>query len=192
MKYLLLLLLITACGTDEGATNPSSDDDRTGTKPITLALDSKDLMPDCTDTNQHQLVYIIDEETFYTCVDEWYVIDINGKDGIDGTDAKQIAKNIWTDPITDSVWFIGGLAERTPNPCPSPFVLPTDSQASEAIFNGLIHHLETSPNNMWTSTWAWNVGGVDKYYYYETLHSTPNRTWNDLDSVKKGIYCIRD
>jgi hypothetical protein len=72
--------MLWACGSDDDSAGGSSDKG-----PRTLSLKTYEDIPTCDASNENQLVYIKDQETFYECsLGEWVSVNIKGHDGIDG------------------------------------------------------------------------------------------------------------
>jgi hypothetical protein len=90
MKKIILIMLLTACGTKEAteALNAAQVQDKTPTEQtISFAVSVKSDLPDCNLNIDNQLAYVRETAEFYTCDSEaWSKISIRGKDGEDGTD----------------------------------------------------------------------------------------------------------
>lgn len=143
--YIILVIWFVGCGQlKKGNDNSESSTIGNGHNNKTMALDSKDELPACEEANNKQLVYVIDEEQFYTCSEgEWAEIDIQGKD------AEQLDDNHFLDKVTGYVWQIGistswGLA----NGCSGDWKWPDEGVLKEAV----LHGLEAGGNSFWSSS----------------------------------------
>lgn len=108
MKLVILLAVITTgCGQgifggkDSGSDSSTTEESTSESGKLqSLALDSKDDLPECTEANDKQLAYVTDEEQFYVCGDaEWTEITIG----------EELASNEWKDAATGYIWMIGGV-----------------------------------------------------------------------------------
>ena len=88
-KHLILISLITACGTDEKKQAPNqtpADNPKQQSSTMSLAVNASDI-PECSDSNKNQLIYVTDLKQFQTCDTAWVVIETPaGKDGATGKD----------------------------------------------------------------------------------------------------------
>lgn len=184
MKYIIILSLIVAsCGTDSGSSGDSSSPE---TKSIetksenksqakTSAVDVSDALyiatdsdlPECTDKNTKQLVYVEDSRVFKHCSKgEWKIAEIvvkdgkdglagkdgsNGKDGtngVNGTNGKDgttVNGNMWYDPVTKKYWLIPSVATcffsscgfTEPTYCQGDYRLPYQDELQLAVGRGL-------------------------------------------------------
>lgn len=154
MKSLLFLAFLVSCGTESsnnsGDSNQIAPPDSTervepSQLPKATMLRSLDDLPACEIENQNQLVYVIAEASFFTCANDWELIDLKGDDGKDGKDGSPglDASEFWEDPVTGSLWYKAGQAYgSTGARCLTEvnqgvFGYPTVSEAQEALKNGL-------------------------------------------------------
>lgn len=205
MKYLITLMLITACGSapKETKDNGSVDDSiqKESAEPkreYAIVVDDK--LPICDQDADQMLVYQRSTETFFTCDSrEWLKISLKGKDGIDGKDgvsgtsgkdgedAKPLASNLWLDPITDITWLIASPSMTLPNAvaaCASPYRMPTTAEAITAVSHGILNN---NAQTMWIN-------------YHETdsnagMWINPSLTVSGASiatSPVKGTFCIQE
>lgn len=142
-------LLLTGCGSSSGGNNaksvaaPNSTTESIEDKAIaetpSHALAVAEL-PECSEANLHQLVYLTSKSQFYTCEGDWQPIDIS-------VEQKVIAPEksfLWFDEVTGRYWFI-----KDPAPsylaCPDSgssqivktFENPNTDEIQEALANGM-------------------------------------------------------
>lgn len=105
MKYLALLVLLTACGTDPAAEKESKNAEPVKYQETPHAL-AADEFPKCNKGNDRQLVYIIPEKMFYTCESgDWQEININ-------VDQRESASTLWIDSVSQRQWYILGISNQ--------------------------------------------------------------------------------
>lgn len=92
-------------------------------------------LPECTDDNLHQLVYLTSEEQFYTCDGDWQVIEI--KTEVVTTETTKVADMLWQDEVTGRHWFYRGMTNNYMGCGGSGFVTPGLEDIQEAVENGL-------------------------------------------------------
>ncbi len=76
-KYLFLISLITACGTDEKKQAPNqtpADNPKQQSSTMSLAVNASDI-PECSDSNKNQLIYVLDLKEFQSCNVTWQKIE---------------------------------------------------------------------------------------------------------------------
>lgn len=196
MKFLLLLitLIVIGCGSDAIPTLPAevqaAQDAEQAARDEKIAtqkgvdfdpedayygaelVETSSEIGDCSEEYFKQLVYVLDEKTFYYCAREnkWLAIDLrgakgdqgpqgsvgaqgvagrDGRDGQDGQDAVSVASNEWLDPITNEKWFIGQFVKpwdiaRNQNTCPSGSRAPTLTEMTEADLRGIFAKLRVA------------------------------------------------
>ena len=90
-KYLIFLLIV-GCGTDkkENSQAPAVAPDQISPKQestnTSLAINASDI-PECSDSNKNQLIYVLDLKEFQTCNVTWQKIEMPaGKEGAAGKD----------------------------------------------------------------------------------------------------------
>lgn len=158
MKTLLIIaLILTSCGGSDGgsstdeapSTEISAQEAENPARKLSITLAKVADLPDCSDELEAQLAYVKENKQFYSCEGtEWVKIDIEGRDGVDGSDGvttviEQEAtnkENQWVDPVSGLAWLIGGtgnLATATAG-CASPYRLPSESEALASISRGLM------------------------------------------------------
>ncbi len=155
MRYVLIgiCLLTFSCGKgrsgsdDKGSdsSSPASDSKRS------LALDSKADLPACGEENDKQLVYVIDEEQFYTCESaEWTEIDVT---------TEALGENEFRDPVTGYLWFIGGKVTKgfITSACTGDYSSGTEAEIEAAAKHGLVHD-----DGIWKSMTTYMDGGLSK------------------------------
>lgn len=127
-----IMWLLTGCGSDPQSTKEPAQDVPRETiqyQQKSFALESIDELPACDQQTQNWLVFVSSESQFFSCRnEEWFAIDIDGKngkdgidgiagnDGADGRDGKDGVDGVngadtsqfWRDPITDKIWFKAG------------------------------------------------------------------------------------
>lgn len=201
-KIHLIIMALTAilsgCGSDQGddsaaSTSPESDKLAEGKASSlgSIRLQAKDDLPECTEENNTQLAYIIDDEAFYVCEAlEWVEAEIKGKDGQkgqDGSDGQDASlSNSWVDPVTGYEWMIGGYGTWTGSYCATGYQRPDVWIAGDAIAHGLITaSLSISgPNNIWTI----NHDVASNQGQYLDV----NGTWvYAAKTSAKGIFCYK-
>jgi hypothetical protein len=145
-RIIAIILLCTACGQLPGSSNDSGSSteitDTTASDTRSMALDSKDDLPECTESNNKQLIYVIDEEQFYTCNDaEWAAIDVG---------PEQLDDNHFLDKITGYLWQVGGVVSWTPakSGCTGDWKFPDSETAKAAV----IHGIDAGGDGVWYST----------------------------------------
>lgn len=115
MRYLILLLLLTACGTDATDKNTSAVQTALAS-PVPEAKDGKDGVngKDGKDGT-------------------------NGKDGVNGKDASTVDINEWYDGISTKLWTMGATDVQIhgTSECQGSFRAPTTTELSDACFRGL-------------------------------------------------------
>lgn len=110
MNYLslVLVLVLTSCGSEQSADNQATTSPQTqGSKPenggtqtdnkatttttvASLYLNDRSLMPKCTADNLNQLIYILSEKKFYVCsAFQWAEVSIKGDKGDTGATGAQ-------------------------------------------------------------------------------------------------------
>lgn len=153
MKNLILILfgiVMISCGSDSSKSkNNSNSDDPSEEVPSeeeaaqtrTLALDSISDLPACGDTNAHQLVYIIDEEQFYTCKSaNWETIELF---------EVPLQDNEWYDRQTGWIWQKGGNSHQSDLAnCSGDSVYPSKDEIIAAIDAGL-----DGDGGIWVDDW---------------------------------------
>lgn len=90
MKKLIIILLLTACGSKEEVaqlqqktTEPETNQETT----ISFFVSAKDKLPECNLNIENQLAYVKESAEFYSCDGEaWSKASIKGQDGKDGQD----------------------------------------------------------------------------------------------------------
>lgn len=180
MKLLLLVLILASCGTSDNSggqgNSPVSNSNGPVSKPSeSETAQSKDALyiatelelPECTDKNSKQLVYVEDSRVFKHCSKgEWKVAEIlmkdgkngkdgaagkdgsNGKDGAagkDGTNGKVVNGNMWYDPVTKKYWIVPSSATCVVSSCgvtslslcSGDYRLPYQDELSAALARGL-------------------------------------------------------
>ena len=203
MKYLsLITLLMLGCGSDRGEpTDPRPATDKLNSQSI--ALDSIDDLPRCTKTVKHQLAYIIDEKSFYTCDGEtWQLIDdvpqavtvLKGKDGADGVNGQTVSVNNWADPVTGTLWFIGSNVTY-PNAqlaCGDRMRLPTKDELLLAVQRGLgLASLDISgPSTGWT-TEVWSLNATHNVTI-TSMHTTVAESVAVRATDTRGVFCVEE
>lgn len=142
IQVILLIGALTACGKDEGNKKGAEETKlETKTSPHALSLKDKNSMPDCTDENEFQLVYITSEKQFYTCeAGEWVTINISVEQKNQIVEKKSAFDNIlWKDEVTGKYWYIKGMGLSSML-CGSPTANTTAATADEvkeALNNGM-------------------------------------------------------
>lgn len=209
MRYIILILLLTACGKDDSkGTEPTNAavhqvEPVTTTTNYAMAVDS---LPVCDKDHEAQLVYDTTEQGFYTCkANKWAGITIkgengkdgkdgtagtNGKDGSDGKNAQDpkpaLAENEWIDTGTGNVWWMSIDVREFfyDKVCPSNFHHPSDADLLVAVFHGL---LMESKNRDGPST-AWETDPINRHY--QIVFNT-----NEMQvtaGATAGVFCIKD
>ncbi len=129
MKYLLILTMLTACGTEPqhgekdetGEENAKKDDieyqpsdnekevvveyRKDGTS-YSIAVNDTSELPECTRANSKQMAWIKKTEQFFSCEDEsWVEVAVKGKDGVAGTKGEKGDKGEPGEPVTGNEWY---------------------------------------------------------------------------------------
>lgn len=160
----LICFMVVSCGTNEQPTsdkvtaeeikgnNPESPD----SSDIVVAIELESLanLPECIESNDSQLAFVVDENAFYTCkLLIWKRIEIKGEAGTKGdkgekgdsgvnTNIYQNATitNTWVDPITGYEWVLGaaGGTSEISTRCTGNYLPPTRAEAVQAANNGLL------------------------------------------------------
>lgn len=130
--------IMAACGNDSGGGSSSSPEEKA---PYSMALKNKKSLPDCSDKNQNQLVYVTDEKVFYNCNGEtWKRIDIVSEQKSNET--QNGYGMFWVDPDTDVTWHIDDSQINlgsSDNTCErTQFSQPTTDEIKDALENGLL------------------------------------------------------
>lgn len=88
-KLLFTTVILTACG-QKPDNIAELQTNSVETREYALKVDNKRDVPDCTDDNAKQLVYVVETAEMLSCEKRtWVAIDIKGKDGKDGLDGQQ-------------------------------------------------------------------------------------------------------
>lgn len=86
MRILLLILVLTACGKDEGSNDGQTTIVEKDAEPEdvtmqSIGIKSRRNLPKCNDDNEAQLAYVIDEKVFVNCSNgDWLEVDIGSTD----------------------------------------------------------------------------------------------------------------
>lgn len=182
--YKLITIVTTcaliACGSDDsnsGDTEASAAEKAERTR--TLSLDSKDDLPNCTSDNVDQLVYVTDEEQFYTCKKKkWVEIDIAGEDG---ADAEQLDDNHFLDKVTGYLWQVGATTSWTTasTGCIGDWSWSDRVEIKAAVTHGL------DPDG--SGVWSSDIVDANNAYYV-----TGSATYGtDLKTVLHLAVCVR-
>lgn len=164
-QLLLLALTLTtiACGTDEKASDDiktkASEQGNNTEDPDSSSVYAEERysladLPECLEINDSQLIFVIDENAFYTCKQlAWKRIEIKGESGTKGdkgdkgdagvnTNIYQNASitNVWVDAITGYEWVIGaaGNVGELATRCTGDYRAPTRQEAVIAANDGLL------------------------------------------------------
>lgn len=205
MKMLMLIFLtVTACGQDENSKDDNSKNETQSLNPPSevtsqhelqsLSLDKKEDLPDCAETNQHQLAYIISEASFYVCEVSWRVILIKGEAGKDGakgdtgtTGETANSSNLWHDPISNVTYLLGGEANwnSANQACAGLYKLPTEGQGVAAGLHGIraIAQALGLKKDFWTS-------GVGIYIGLDNSGSPAALPTSSANAF--SIFCVRN
>lgn len=208
MRYLLFVFLIS-CGT-ESTERPSIDEESQETSiaseetkdessPISVAVKSKANLPGCSEAKEAMLAYVKDEDTFYSCESsEWVSIDIQGKDGKDGTNGVTTTLekegtnrlNEWEDSITGKLWFLGGVGTQSTalSTCSGNYRVPTVAESLAAINHG-IRNVATDIGavlNFWTDE---NSFGSPMYATIASGNANTVAVASNTSSI--SIFCIK-
>lgn len=213
MKTLLIIMsfVFVSCGGSDGGgsasdtpaseVNAQSEDNPARNQSITLASVSD--LPDCDETIDKQLVYVLDEEMFYLCrKGEWVEVSIKGEDGRDGVDGQDGVttvveeeatnkKNQWVDTLTGLTWLIGGggTYAQAVAACTSGYRVPTWAEAELAIGHGLRAIAASIPatQNFWIDPTG--TGQTGAWYATETS-GLPNK-FQVAATAGYAIYCVK-
>lgn len=170
LLYSTVILALVACGEKSNSTNDATKqmesalaqaqntETTTSVENKTLYFNTKSDLSECNDQTKNWLVYVKDEEAFYTCDQgEWAQVEIkgrdgsNGKDGENGTNGKDgkstvvsdAFENYWVNPANQDLWlFVGQVVEAraygNAGGCPEGFSLPDTAELNEALQGGLL------------------------------------------------------
>lgn len=198
----MILLILIGCGREEesnkqGASSPQL---------LSIALQSKDDLPECSRLNDTQMSYVIDIEQYFVCKEEsWMEIDppsntktakgSKGEDGKDGTDGETVTTNNWYDSTTGKLWIIGaqvnvGLINTA---CSGNYRLPTKDEALGAAIRGLGVAASTinGPTTMWTSTPYVPSSGAGSQTFINAINTAPSDAESIIaNSQSKGLFCV--
>lgn len=136
--------IFTACGSDSNGGPSSSKPEEKA--PYSMALKNKKSLPDCSDKNQNQLVYVTDEKEFYNCNGEtWELIDIVSDEMSNNTGTIGTTGAFWDDQKTGITWFIDDsqiYSNSSNHTCePKHFIQPSANEIKTALKNGLLSDL---------------------------------------------------
>lgn len=236
MRYLIMTLLLLGCGSAEQ--NPSTSQAGANAAPAdkiqyqpeapkqttieyrktspgvyALAVDDTKDVPPCTRENNKQLVYVKNQDKFFSCEDNWVEVPIAGATGQAGAAGQQgpkgdkgdpgepgkpgepVSGNEWHDPVDNRDWLVGsllseGMLEQYP-PCATGWRLPTLAEARSAVLHGLAlaSHAISGPQRFWTSDTS-QVYCVDGYPY--GCHAAVNASGIDgYQATDAGVACVR-
>lgn len=206
-KYLVLFLMLTACGADDGKesvtdktqaeTAPSEqtvtkrgDQETPLSAPIktqpAIFIDDISALPPCTAAEEGWLAYAKTEAVFYACASsEWGAIDLQGPEGAKGDvgPAGAVVYNdglSWPDPDTGFLWRVGGVGSA----CTAGHRSPTLGELHTASDHGIYLVL--------------GVGKPDAYKLgWGTIEDGSFRRWDFVingmrtDNVLAAAYCIK-
>lgn len=84
------IILLSSCGSSSNEPSSDSKFSKEGSSPInSMALESSEDLPECTEEHETQLAYLKDEKVFKVCSEgEWAEIDIKGANGENGKDGE--------------------------------------------------------------------------------------------------------
>lgn len=92
MRFFLILLLVSGCGSDDAANQEKiemkSSDNKTKSMPQSMYLERLKELPECNSEIKSTLAYVAEQDQFYYCNINWLQVSVNGSDGLDGVDGK--------------------------------------------------------------------------------------------------------
>jgi hypothetical protein len=180
MKLVFLVMTVTMIGCGQGflgkdesgsdsSSETAAEEDKSG-KLQSLALDSKDDLPDCTESNETQLSYVKDESQFYVCEsEEWAEISVTDE-------VEPLEANEWRDPVTDYVWLIGSKVSYSfiSTACEGDYDTGTADEVKAAAAHGL-----STDDGIWVNS------STNKYMNGGTLTTESGSTKHNAVCVKK-------
>lgn len=107
LSVFIVSLALYSCGGGGGsnqnsASNESNPEPEKTETPSSMYLETKDDLPECTESNKNALVYVADESEFFYCKSgDWTIADIKGKDGKDGKDGSDAEYGIKREVFCD-------------------------------------------------------------------------------------------
>ena len=211
MKNILLALLMTSCGAQQGA-NPNAEPSpspavdyqpskkevvveyrKNGTVYAVALTDTKD-MPACDKNNSKQLVYIKNQDKFYSCENEaWEALAVKGEKGDPGAPATPVPVNQWFDPITSKYWLIGGGAvyanvnSTFAQACTGSWRMPTTSEVQSAGTHGL----GTASASLGGPTDAWSSNVYAELSKADVITLGTGFTIAKPMTESHGVFCIQ-
>lgn len=227
--FIFVLLFVVSCGQQPGSSDdsgkpavkfeekepvPAEDVEqviqyRRDLGKLTLMVPTSKDMPECTMSNDQQLVYVTADEAFYNCDNAaWIEVDVKGEAGAagangekgdkgdtgeNGKDGENVSGNIWYDTVTKRTWIIGTIMSYNNyiyyGGCSAGWRLPTRTEAIAATLHGLgtASNMVDGPNTIWTS----DVGPTNP-----TTHGVVLQISNAMQELEKarseahGIVCV--
>lgn len=147
--FLALVVLNTACGSNEGGGSSAPKEDQpnaqTEQEPLesikSFYVDTTNDLQACEDALENAIAYVKAESQFYGCDGlKWAKIDVKGENGLDGASANVF----WNDPVTDRLWYVrdpssafSACADSGSSQVTKTIETPSLPQIQEAIGNGL-------------------------------------------------------
>lgn len=204
MHTLFIVFFLVSCGTanlktktDAGqeteSHDPSPAPSIAPTEEYTAYAATAADMPTCKNSNQNELIYVADSQSFKYCnVGGWVDIKVAGKDGKDGSSAPDPIneKYLWKDPVTATLWILPGATNQyTPNTvCADPYREPSIAEASLAASRGLKLAAVSlnAPLTIWTN--QSDTNGISEYVFDMSL--SPMRSNSVLKTAPSGPYCM--
>lgn len=204
MRYLLIFtMLLVTCGTAPDETTDKNilpiedcpkDDQCPDEEEKTMAfgaisIDSVIDMPACIGANNRQLVFVVSEKTFYYCKNfQWIETDFS-KELCTEEPAKTPEPtpdpHRWSDPISGTLWLIGGSGVFGGSPCVGEWTMPNIDQAIMGVENGLRNSLITlGITEIWSKT-SGQYEGHEGYNITTKVH----RAYPDPNTL--GYICFK-
>lgn len=213
MRFLTLVLFLTACGAEDktaGTVSQPAIQDSTGSEFIADAAS----LPVCDSASEGKLVYVKADKDFETCDGTaWSVVEVqngtdgkdgapgkDGKDGIAGKDGAGVpgVGSYWTDPNAGTVyddpsapttWYLASRdAPISPDLCPTGFTLPAQGEVLPGKFK---LYFATFMSTLSVLTRYWTIGNQTVGIGTETTDpsgSTTGFTPQDAVSGSSHLY----
>lgn len=159
MKYLILILTLSATLTSCGSNSSSQDNPSVTPAPQKPAVSTSyyvstaSALKTCDETSKGFLAYVEDVKQFQACLTSgWTVVDIKGKDGAsgqagtngtNGTNGTMVSSNQWYDAISQKMWVMTTIAttitswSNSMSACTGTYRMPSPTEVQTALIHGM-------------------------------------------------------